>query len=86
VGHDSDVRGVATIAAITLWLLYSFAAQDHAPRFELVQPDTFAVPGAMPNAWADFDSDGQATVSATSSSAFAARRVSFANIASGQNH
>ncbi|MDE2677782.1 MAG: VCBS repeat-containing protein [Gemmatimonadota bacterium] len=28
------------------------------PAFERVQPDLFAAPGAQPNAWADFDSDG----------------------------
>jgi hypothetical protein len=29
-----------------------------APRFELVQPDVFAAPGGQPDAWADFDGDG----------------------------
>ena len=29
-----------------------------APDFELVQPDLFGVPGGQPNAWADFDGDG----------------------------
>jgi hypothetical protein len=29
-----------------------------APAFELVQPDLFGVTGGMPNAWADFDNDG----------------------------
>ena len=57
--YDSGVRVPATIAAVALWLSPWFAARDHAPRFELVQPDTFAAPGAMPNAWADFDNDGQ---------------------------
>ena len=28
------------------------------PTFERVQPDLFAEPGAQPNAWADFDRDG----------------------------
>ena len=28
------------------------------PRFELVQPDLFGVTGGQPNAWADFDNDG----------------------------
>jgi hypothetical protein len=28
------------------------------PTFELVQPDLFGVTGGMPNAWADFDNDG----------------------------
>jgi len=32
---------------------------DHAPQFELVQPDLFSAPGGQPNAWADFDNDGQ---------------------------
>lgn len=35
------------------------AAEDAAtPRFELVQPDLFAVSGGQPNCWADFDADG----------------------------
>ena len=34
-------------------------AADPSPRFELVQPDLFAAAGGMPNAWADFDNDGQ---------------------------
>jgi hypothetical protein len=29
-----------------------------APAFELVQPELFGVTGGMPNAWADFDNDG----------------------------
>jgi len=29
-----------------------------APAFDRVQPDLFATPGAQPNAWADFDRDG----------------------------
>jgi hypothetical protein len=32
---------------------------EHAPAFELVQPDLFGAPGGQPNAWADFDNDGQ---------------------------
>ncbi len=32
---------------------------DNVPRFELVQPDLFSAPGGQPNAWADFDNDGQ---------------------------
>src|SRR5216110_1512589 len=28
------------------------------PTFELVQPGLFSASGAMPNAWADFDNDG----------------------------
>jgi hypothetical protein len=29
------------------------------PNFELVQPDLFSAPGGQPNAWADFNNDGQ---------------------------
>jgi hypothetical protein len=33
-------------------------AQDALLRFEPVQPELFSTPGAQPNAWADFDADG----------------------------
>jgi hypothetical protein len=36
----------------------ALASPDAAPLFELVQPDLFSVTGGMPNAWADFDNDG----------------------------
>jgi hypothetical protein len=45
------IAGWAFAAAI-------LAAADAAPRFALVQPETFSAPGGMPNAWADFDNDG----------------------------
>jgi hypothetical protein len=32
--------------------------EDVQPRFELVQPALFAVAGAQPNCWADFNNDG----------------------------
>jgi hypothetical protein len=35
------------------------AADSAAPAFELVQPELFSAPGGQPNAWADFDNDGQ---------------------------
>jgi hypothetical protein len=38
--------------------LFAFAAPDSRPRFELVQPELFGVTGGQPNAWADFDNDG----------------------------
>src|SRR5205807_7932327 len=38
--------------------LQAVAPADVAPRFELVQPDLFAVAGAQPNCWADFNNDG----------------------------
>jgi hypothetical protein len=34
------------------------AASPAAPAFERVQPDLFAASGAQPNAWADYDNDG----------------------------
>lgn len=35
------------------------AAQERSrPDFELVQPELFSAPGGQPNAWADYDSDG----------------------------
>ena len=36
----------------------ALAAVDATPRFELVQPELFSANGAQPNAWADFDNDG----------------------------
>src|SRR4051812_21098776 len=40
--------------------LQAWAAADaaNAPRFELVQPELFAVTGGQPSCWADFDGDG----------------------------
>ena len=46
------------------WCLAGFALLALAPpaapppTFELVQPDLFSVTGGQPNAWADFDNDG----------------------------
>ena len=34
------------------------ASEPPPPGFDRVQPDLFAAPGAQPNAWADFDRDG----------------------------
>ncbi len=34
------------------------AAESAAPTFDRVQPELFGTPGAQPNAWADFDGDG----------------------------
>ena len=41
---------------LVIALVVSTSAQS--PRFEVVQPELFAASGAQPNAWADFDSDG----------------------------
>src|SRR6185295_1224151 len=45
----------STIAALAFLALAPAPAK---PAFELVQPDLFAANGGMPNAWADFDNDG----------------------------
>ena len=45
-----------SVPAILLALAVSSAARS--PRFELVQPELFAASGAQPNAWADYDGDG----------------------------
>src|SRR5690242_15464538 len=49
----------AMFLAALLLAAQPFAQQSTAPRFDLVQPELFAAPGGMPNAWADFDNDGQ---------------------------
>lgn len=36
----------------------SSGSSSDAPQFEPVQPDVFGVAGGQPNAWADFDNDG----------------------------
>ena len=45
----------STIAALAFLALAPAPAK---PAFELVQPELFGVTGGMPNAWADFDNDG----------------------------
>jgi hypothetical protein len=47
-------RAVAFICAASLGV----AAQSSSIRFELVQPELFSAPGGQPNAWADYDLDG----------------------------
>ena len=39
-------------------LAWGAADPPGAPRFELVQPDLFAVTGGQPSCWADYDNDG----------------------------
>jgi hypothetical protein len=48
---------VLLLGSVLLIALAGFAG-DSAPRFELVQPELFGVTGGQPNAWADFDNDG----------------------------
>ena len=45
-----------TLAALVVFSLS--AAPASGPTFELVQPELFGVTGGQPNAWADFDNDG----------------------------
>jgi hypothetical protein len=44
--------------AVCLGLASSAARSGSSIRFELVQPELFAAPGGQPNAWADYDGDG----------------------------
>ena len=41
-----------------LGAMFAQTPQTAPPRFELVQADLFGAPGGQPNAWADFDGDG----------------------------
>jgi hypothetical protein len=55
------LSGASVVAAIAgRERLRAWAAADpsNAPRFELVQPELFAVTGGQPSCWADFDGDG----------------------------
>src|SRR5262252_6991401 len=38
--------------------VFGAAAAPYEPRFELVQPELFAISGGQPNCWADFNNDG----------------------------
>ena len=49
---------VAVVTLCALAMRSTPAADDPAPNFELVQPELFSASGGMPNAWADFDNDG----------------------------
>ena len=54
-----DLRSIAALTlASTMWSGPP-GPETSAPAFELVQPALFAAPGGQPNAWADFDNDGQ---------------------------
>src|SRR5260370_26330504 len=51
-----------SIAPVLVFALAVISAQGPqktgAPAFELVQPDLFSASGGEPNAWGDFDNDG----------------------------
>src|SRR5947208_2148432 len=49
--------GPRPLAMILVALLVP-AAPESRPTFELIQPDLFGVAGGQPNAWADYDNDG----------------------------
>src|SRR5665811_1068692 len=55
-----------SIAATSVWMLVTACAEEGAsipeaptgPEFTSVQPELFSTYGAQPNAWADYDLDG----------------------------
>src|SRR5258705_657750 len=49
---------LAMVLAATVFLALAPPANAPPPRFELVQPELFSPTGGQPNAWADFDNDG----------------------------
>ena len=49
----------AALVAVVVTCAAAVAAQHVTrPAFELVQPELFSTPGGQPNAWADYDGDG----------------------------
>ena len=58
------LSGRAALALLPFAAVVSTACGDRRedtsspPAFDRVQPALFATPGAQPNAWADFDLDG----------------------------
>jgi hypothetical protein len=55
LGAAGMVGGIGARHGLLAWGTVDPAA---APRFELVQPDLFAVTGGQPSCWADYDNDG----------------------------
>jgi hypothetical protein len=53
------ILGVVPALALVAFVHGDSDAPQQRPDFELVQPELFSAPGGMPNAWADFDNDGQ---------------------------
>ena len=51
-------RHLRRALALVLAFVAHLTVQAQQPRFELVQPELFAASGGQPNAWADFDGDG----------------------------
>ena len=59
-GQGSHLALAALALPVALLMACGAPGEDSPPppTFDRVQPDLFAVPGAQPNAWADFDRDG----------------------------
>ena len=55
LGAAGVMAGVTARHGLLAW---GAADPPAAPRFELVQPDLFAVTGGQPSCWADYDNDG----------------------------
>jgi VCBS repeat protein/ASPIC/UnbV protein len=55
MGHQP----VAVLTSLVVLAAAAPVSRPSAPAFELVQEDLFSAPGGQPNAWADFDNDGQ---------------------------
>src|SRR5437867_3568721 len=49
---------IMIVTALLLARMLAQPASTAVPQFELVQPELFAAAGGQPNAWADFDNDG----------------------------
>jgi hypothetical protein len=58
---SGDFPGSVRLQPDLTWRRLQPDQSDSAKQFELVQPDLFSASGGMPNAWADFDNDGQLT-------------------------
>src|SRR5258707_2860197 len=53
ISHQPLAMIIAALLAVSL-----SGAIASGPTFELVQPELFGATGGQPNAWADFDNDG----------------------------
>ncbi len=57
------MRGLGRLALLAGWWLLTASSgrrsqSPETPQFERVQPELFSASGAQPNAWADYDNDG----------------------------
>jgi hypothetical protein len=61
VGEAPEPGGVGRLIVVgsaVVFLLVIAACGTSEPAFEIVQEELFSAPGAQPNAWADYDNDG----------------------------